>query len=179
MASLQLVTVLIIVVAKNELRPFITEVDSRYCGVGLMNRLGNKGGCSVRFRFHDSYFCFVSSHLAAFASNCDRRNQDFTEICKKLLFDQQIDKKVEYLHHSWNSGGDEGVAFLDRNGLTNDWSKQASIFHADHVIWLGDLNYRVNLTRAEVNAKLNQDEYQDLLEYDQVIYIYIFKKKEK
>ncbi|KAI9307306.1 Endonuclease/exonuclease/phosphatase [Cunninghamella echinulata] len=167
-ASLQLVTVLIIIVARTEHQPFITEVDTRYCGVGIMNRLGNKGGCSVRFRFHDSYFCFVASHLAAFVSNCDRRNQDFTEICKKILFNHQIDKKTEYVHHSWNSGGDEGVTFLDRNGVTNDWSKQASIFHADHVIWLGDLNYRVNLTRTEVNAKLNQDEYQDLLEYDQL-----------
>ncbi|KAI8339909.1 Endonuclease/exonuclease/phosphatase [Chlamydoabsidia padenii] len=167
-ASLQLVTMLIIVIAKTEHQPFISEVESRNCGVGLMNMMGNKGGCSVRFRYHDSYFCFVTSHLAAFVANSERRNQDFTEIAKRLVFTQQSDKLTEYVSHSWNSGGDEGVAYLEHKGVTYDWETQASIFHADHVIWMGDLNYRINMAEPEIKMKLTQGLQQELLEYDQL-----------
>jgi phosphatidylinositol-bisphosphatase len=122
---------LIIVIAKTEHQPYVSEVESRNCGVGLMNMMGNKGGCSVRFRYHDSYFCFVTSHLAAFVANSERRNQDFAEIAKRLNFPQQLDKLTEYVSHSWNSGGDEGVAYLEHKGVTYDWATQASIFHAE------------------------------------------------
>ncbi|KAI8090017.1 Endonuclease/exonuclease/phosphatase [Halteromyces radiatus] len=167
-ASLQLVTILIIVIAKKSHQPYISEVESRYCGVGLMNMMGNKGGCAVRFRFHDSYFCFVTSHLAAFVANSERRNQDFTEISKRLMFTQQADKLTEYVTHSWNSGGDEGVAYLEHKGVTNDWSAEASIFHADHLIWMGDLNYRINMAESEIKIKLNQGHLEELLDYDQL-----------
>ncbi|ORZ22421.1 Endonuclease/exonuclease/phosphatase [Absidia repens] len=166
--SLQLVTMLIIVIAKIDHQQYISEIETRNCGVGLMNMMGNKGGCAVRFRFHDSYFCFVTSHLAAFVANSERRNQDFTEIAKRLVFTQRSDKLTGYVSHSWNSGGDEGVAYIEHKGGVYDWTTQASIFHADHVIWMGDLNYRVNMAEPDIKAKLNQNKQQELLDYDQL-----------
>lgn len=37
-----------------------------------------------------------------------------------------------------------------------------------HVIWMGDLNYRINMAEPEIKMKLNQGRQHELLEYDQV-----------
>ncbi|KAL0088223.1 Endonuclease/exonuclease/phosphatase [Phycomyces blakesleeanus] len=166
-ASQQLVTMLLIVIAKKEHSQDICEVETNYTGVGLMNMMGNKGGVAVRLRYHDSYFCFITSHLAAFVDKVEKRNQDFTSIAKRLVFRNYPDDILAYLNFSWNSGGDEGVSFLESNGVSRKWTKDASIFHADHLIWLGDLNYRVNLSEAEIKMRLQQGELDYLLEYDQ------------
>lgn len=127
--SKQLVTMLLIVIAKKIHNPFISEVMSTYAGVGIMNLMGNKGGVSVRLRFHDSYLCFVTSHLAAFADKTEKRNQDFTEIAKRLYFPNRPDPLTEYVCYSWNNGGDEGVTFMENNNVVRDWKTEASIFH--------------------------------------------------
>ncbi|OBZ82545.1 Type II inositol 1,4,5-trisphosphate 5-phosphatase [Choanephora cucurbitarum] len=166
--SKQLVTMLLIVIAKKSHRPFVSEVSSTYAGVGLMNMMGNKGGVAVRFRFHDSYLCFVTSHLAAFTDKTEKRNQDFTELTKRLVFPQSHDPLTHYVFHTWNDGGDEGVSFLETNQVIRDWSMDASIFHNDFLIWCGDLNYRVNLNEAIIKNWLRQGRLDILLAYDQL-----------
>ncbi|KAI8638810.1 Endonuclease/exonuclease/phosphatase [Parasitella parasitica] len=166
--SKQLVTMLMIVIAKNDHRPFISQVSSTYAGVGLMNMMGNKGGISVRLRFHDSYLCFVTSHLAAFTEKTEKRNQDFAEISKRLVFPQKPDRLTEYVYYSWNDGGDEGVSFLEAKNGTRDWKTEASIFHNDFLVWCGDLNYRVNLNEAAIKNWLRQDRLDVLLDFDQL-----------
>ncbi|KAI7898816.1 Endonuclease/exonuclease/phosphatase [Cokeromyces recurvatus] len=166
--SKQLVTMLIVIIAKKKHKPFISEVTSTYAGVGLMNMMGNKGGISVRFRFYDSYLCFVTSHLAAFTDRTEKRNQDFTEITKRLVFPYQHDPITEYISYSWNDGGDEGVSFLESNNVIRNWSTDASIFHNDFLIWCGDLNYRINLNEAIIKNYIRQDKLDVLLDYDQL-----------
>ncbi|KAG2196876.1 hypothetical protein INT46_006055 [Mucor plumbeus] len=166
--SKQLVTMLMIVIAKKNHRPFISEATSTYAGVGLMNLMGNKGGISVRLRFHDSYLCFVTSHLAAFTDKTEKRNQDFTELSKRMVFPQRPDPLTKYVSYSWNDGGDEGVSFVEANNVLRDWATEASIFHNDFLIWCGDLNYRVNLNEAVIKNWLRQDRLDVLLDYDQL-----------
>ncbi|GAB5588489.1 hypothetical protein Unana1_03389 [Umbelopsis nana] len=168
LASQQLVSMLIIVLVKESLAPHISEVSTTYTGVGLMGIMGNKGCVSVRFRLYDSYLCAVSSHLAAFMNQVERRNQDYAEICKRLAFPNVLDESTSYATSLWNDGGDEGVIFIESNGVTRDWSQQNSIFHSDHLIWVGDLNYRINLTEAEVKAALRKRDLKSLIEYDQL-----------
>ncbi|KAI8877745.1 DNase I-like protein [Backusella circina FSU 941] len=166
--SLQLVTMLLIVISKRAHQPHISEVSKTYAGVGLMNMMGNKGGIAIRLRFHDSYLCFVTSHLAAFTDNIERRNQDFTELSKRLLFNHNYTEKTSYISFSWNDGGDEGVTFLENNNVVKDWRRNASVFHNDFLVWCGDLNYRINLGEGVVKDLLNQGKMDLLLKYDQL-----------
>lgn len=92
---------------------------------------GNKGCVTVRFRLYDSYLCAVSSHLAAFMNQVERRNQDYAEICKRLAFPNVPDESTSYATSLWNDGGDEGVSFIESSGVTRDWSQQNSIFHSE------------------------------------------------
>ncbi|KAG1103661.1 hypothetical protein G6F39_001752 [Rhizopus arrhizus] len=166
--SKQLVTMLLIVVAKKSHKSFISETQVTWAGVGLMNMMGNKGGIAVRFRFHDSYLCFVTSHLAAFTDKTEKRNQDFTELSKRLLFTHVPDHLTDYVSYFWNNGGDEGVTFLENNNVIRDWRVEASIYHSDFLIWCGDLNYRVNLHESVIKNWLRQDRLDVLLDYDQL-----------
>ncbi|KAF7729407.1 hypothetical protein EC973_004386 [Apophysomyces ossiformis] len=167
-ASKQLVTMLLIVIGKTCHKAHISEVSTCYAGVGLMNMMGNKGGIGARFRFRDSYLCFITSHLAAFQDKVEKRNQDFAEISKRLVFPHRVDSRLDYVNYSWNDGGDEGVSFLENNEVIRDWTREASIFHADHLVWLGDLNYRINLPEPEIKTRLRQGQLDLLLEYDQL-----------
>ncbi|CDH48521.1 domain-containing protein [Lichtheimia corymbifera JMRC:FSU:9682] len=167
-ATQQLVTILIVVIAKKKHQRFITDVDTAYVGVGLMNMMGNKGGVGIRFRFHDSYLCFVGCHLAAFTDQVDRRNQDFIEICKRLTFTQQPDPLIDYVKYSWSDADDEGMALLDDQGVARDWSLEGSVFHCDHLIWLGDLNYRINFSEPEIKSCLRKGQLDTLIVADQL-----------
>ncbi|CEG64842.1 hypothetical protein RMATCC62417_01751 [Rhizopus microsporus] len=167
-ASKQLVTMLLIVITKKTNKPFISETQITWAGVGLMNMMGNKGGIAVRLRFHDSYLCFVTSHLAAFTDKTEKRNQDFTELSKRLIFAHQPDQLTSYVSYFWNNGGDEGVSFVENNNVIRDWRVEASIYHSDFLIWCGDLNYRVNLSESVIKSWLRQDRLNVLLEYDQL-----------
>ncbi|KAI9267122.1 Endonuclease/exonuclease/phosphatase [Helicostylum pulchrum] len=165
--SKQLVTMLLIVIAKKRHRQFISEVSSTCVGVGLMS-MGNKGGIAVRLKFHDSYLCFVTSHLAAFTDKIEKRNLDFAEIAKRLSFPHRQDPLTKYVFYSWNNGGDEGVSFLDYHNVKKEWKSEASIFHNDFLVWCGDLNYRVNLHETTVKNMLRDNKLDELLDYDQL-----------
>lgn len=58
-------------------------------GIGIMGHGGNKGAVAVRFRVHDTSFCFVCTHLAAHRNNVEGRNKDVEAILQKLHFSPQ------------------------------------------------------------------------------------------
>jgi inositol polyphosphate 5-phosphatase INPP5B/F len=78
---------------------------------------GNKGGVGLRFKFRDTTFCFVVSHLAAFDNMLDKRNADYLEITRRLQF--PIDAPV--------------LSSMEEEQLV---SVSASIFESDVLIWL-------------------------------------------
>jgi hypothetical protein len=47
---------------------------------------GNKGGVAIRFLLHSTSLCFVCSHFAAHQTKVVERNQDFADICKRIVF---------------------------------------------------------------------------------------------
>ncbi|KAJ3096079.1 hypothetical protein HDU97_006225 [Phlyctochytrium planicorne] len=99
-ASKQLVGMLVVVYLSESHAGRISEISCEAVGTGLLGMMGNKGAVGCRVRFYDSYLTFINSHLAADTNQVDRRNQDFSEICRRLQFPFNPPAAVSPLHPS-------------------------------------------------------------------------------
>ncbi|EOA13320.1 hypothetical protein CARUB_v10026355mg [Capsella rubella] len=143
-ASKQMVGLFLSVWARKELIPHISHLRLDSVGRGIMGRLGNKGCIAISMSLHQTSFCFVCSHLASGEKEGDelRRNADVAEILKHTQFPK--------LTKSPNCRAPERIVDHDR------------------VLWLGDLNYRVALTYEETRVLLEDNDWDTLLERDQL-----------
>ncbi|TBU57913.1 DNase I-like protein [Dichomitus squalens] len=159
LASKQLVGMLLVIIIKKRLRPNFTDVRTASVGAGIMGIMGNKGATAIRVSFTPSpsppassgsesrptALAFVNAHLAAFDEMYEKRNVDFHDLCKRLVFDYA------------NSGDDIAS--------TGSWYTPAAvplgIFDADALFWLVNLNYRLLLPDADVRSLLADYELRD------------------
>ncbi|CAG8558669.1 3518_t:CDS:10 [Funneliformis caledonium] len=182
--SKQLIGMLLIVLVKKVHAPYVKEIKSDCVGVGLMGMMGNKGGVAIRFRFYDSYLCFVNCHLAADPNGLERRNQDYLDICQRITFPINMSEGYSSLYgwvgdyippYAKNAvAGMGGMVGISGNTSTapNDNKVGAGqvmpIFDNDHLIWMGDLNYRIDmLSEPEVKSMLEGNKTKLLLKFDQ------------
>lgn len=139
----QLCGVVLYVFHKQTLSQYIKEVGFQDCRVGAMSgTLANKGGVAYRMKIYDTTLCFVVSHLAAHQQFVERRNQDWSEISKM---------KISYFNSS------------------NNTTTSTSILSHDVVIWMGDLNYRINMEDSVVRRCIKSKNYMELSKHDQLI----------
>jgi hypothetical protein len=129
------IKLLLFVHRKHRTRIGKTESTSEATGIG--NVVGNKGAVAVKLVLDDTTFCFVSSHLAAHEGTkfLQQRNADVEEIMRNL----------------------------ERTGPTKT-SALPSIHQFSHIVWMGDLNYRLDLERGLPKAiLLSHEEKWDLV----------------
>ncbi|KAJ8899905.1 hypothetical protein K2173_019608 [Erythroxylum novogranatense] len=145
-ASKQMVGLFLCVWVRADLCKYISNLKVSCVGRGIMGYLGNKGSVSVSMTLHQTTFCFVCTHLTSGEKEGDevRRNSDVTEILRKTRFS-----------HSCTTSPKR---FLP----------PGSILEHDKIVWLGDLNYRLASGCTETNELLNNNDWEALLEKDQL-----------
>lgn len=82
----RLVGMMLVLFVDESLASEVHDVEAHWVGTGILGKMGNKGAVAVRLRLHASTLCFVNCHLAAHLEECQRRNQDFADICARLAF---------------------------------------------------------------------------------------------
>lgn len=152
------------------------NVETAGVGVGIWN-MGNKGAAAVRFSYLDTSnhsvarteFTFVSAHLCAFEEEVLRRNEDWKNIVRGLVFSST----KQTASHRLSRGEDE-------RPLLSVSPAHASIYKpTSHLFVAGDLNYRTSIRRPAHDDHLitfpqpNQPEssskhYSKLFENDQL-----------
>lgn len=144
-ASKQMVGIFLCVWVRADLYQHISSLKTSCVGTGIMGYLGNKGSVSISMTLYQTTFCFVCSHLASGEKDGDafRRNSDVMEILKKTRFShpcKMLGKPV----------------------------RPDCILDHDKIIWLGDLNYRLAFVCGETYKLLEKNDWQALLEKDQL-----------
>ncbi|CAN1235248.1 Type IV inositol polyphosphate 5-phosphatase 3 [Linum perenne] len=139
--SKQMVGVFITVWVRRHLRKHIQNVKVSTVGVGVMGYIGNKGSVSVSMSVYQTPLCFICTHLTSGEKEGDeiKRNADVHEIHKRTNF--------------------RSVAAV---GLPK------SISDHERIVWLGDLNYRINLSYEKTRELIADKQFSALAEYDQI-----------
>ncbi|KAI4331718.1 hypothetical protein MLD38_029874 [Melastoma candidum] len=141
-ASKQMVGLFLCLWVREDLMQYVSGVRVSCVGTGIMGYLGNKGSVSMSMTLHRTSFCFVCTHLASGDKEGDkvRRNSDVAEILRRTKFPASSRLRFQ----------------------------PESILHHDKIIWLGDLNYRLVSTRDDTNELLQRNNWQALLQKDQL-----------
>ncbi|BFU25746.1 inositol polyphosphate 5-phosphatase, putative [Entamoeba histolytica HM-1:IMSS-B] len=139
----QLCGVVLYVFFNTKIQNEISEVGFENIRVGAMSgALANKGGVAYRMKVYDSTICFVVSHLAAHQEFWNKRNEDWAEISKMK------------------------ISYYDNISRCN---KKVNLLQHDIVIWMGDLNYRIEMSDNEVRKNMIKKDYIELAKNDQLL----------
>jgi hypothetical protein len=143
----------------------IRDLETGAVGVGVAE-MGNKGAVGARFTYHrgDSYteLAVVAAHLAAMENEVARRNEDWKNIVRGLVF---------------ASTHQDGTATLGgaERPLLSISAQDGSIYKStSHLFLAGDLNYRTSTTKPSPTDHISSFPQPDhpsmapLLEKDQL-----------
>ncbi|KAE8683403.1 Type I inositol 1,4,5-trisphosphate 5-phosphatase 1 [Hibiscus syriacus] len=140
--SKQMVGIFLTIWVRKSLRRHIQNLKVSTVGVGVMGYIGNKGSVSVSMSMYQTLFCFICTHLTSGEKDGDehKRNSDVHEILRRTHF------------HSRSAIG------LPKR-----------IQDHERIIWLGDLNYRLNLSYDKARELIAKREWSELTARDQLV----------
>ena len=88
-----LVGVLTLIFAKENIRDRITKVDADIVKTGLAGKLGNKGGVIIKLYVDDSSFAFTNVHLESGATSNNMRLMNLIDIHQKAFQEEGVGKR--------------------------------------------------------------------------------------
>lgn len=126
-------------------KDWVKGYDHDYVPAGLAGgRIGNKGGIGMSLNMAGHRFLFINSHLAAHAHRVEARIANIAKIKSELHLD----------------------CFLPDS---DPRAKQKDITDRyDTVFWMGDLNFRLDISRLHADWLVSRKEYAQALEFDQL-----------
>lgn len=139
--SKQMVGVFLTIWVRRSLRKHIQNVKVSTVGVGAMGYIGNKGSIAVSMSIYQTQFCFICCHLTSGEKDGDeqKRNADVQEIHRRTIFNP-----------------------VSRAGTPK------TIYDHERIFWLGDLNYRINLSYERTHEFISNHDWNGLFEKDQL-----------
>ncbi|KAJ1727258.1 hypothetical protein LPJ61_004672 [Coemansia biformis] len=158
-ASKQLIGMFIMVYVRKDVEQHVSGVQMTSIGCGIMGMVGNKGAVAVRMAYMDTPLCFVCAHLAHDVAAVDKRNAQFHDLCKRMLF--AADEA-----HAANPLMPHDVAGKYGGGAARD--QMLTMYDHSYVVWLGDLNYRLAIDTGDMADVLARGEHTALLGLDQL-----------
>lgn len=140
--SKQMVGIFLTIWVRRNLRRHIQNLNVSTVGVGAMGYIGNKGSISVSMSIYQTLFCVVCTHLTSGERDTDlvKRNADVHEILRRTHFNSHT-----------------GIGLPKK------------ILDHERIIWLGDLNYRINLSYEKTKELILKKEWSKLIDSDQLI----------
>lgn len=135
--------VAIMVFVREDVLPKLEWLQTAGVGVGMQG-MGNKGSAAVRigYRTGDDIlsFTFVSAHLAPMEDALQRRNQDYENIVKGLVFQSESSGKLLARDEQ-----EEDAPLLE--GLPESSPFASGMYATSYLFVGGDLNYRTSTTK--------------------------------
>ncbi|XP_062182540.1 type IV inositol polyphosphate 5-phosphatase 3-like [Phragmites australis] len=140
-ASKQMVGIFLTIWVRRGLRKCVQNLKVSTVGVGAMGYIGNKGAVSVSMSIYQTMFCFVCTHLAAGEKPGDvqKRNADVQEIHRRTRF-----------------------------AAPGDLQLPRDIYDHERIFWLGDLNYRLDVSYEKAHELISAMDWSQLAEKDQL-----------
>jgi len=174
LASQTLQAAHLIVFVHKALVPFLSDLRSAAVPCGLLrNSLGNKGGIGIAFRVLDTRFLFVSAHLAAGQRSAKLRHADYHRISRGLVKrfggqgnggdDDDYERDSEHSDDDIEEGDDPKGA-----GPEERLEQSPLLQSFDHVVFCGDLNFRIDGSRGLIDLLLHNNMHRVLLANDQL-----------
>ncbi|KAK3160548.1 hypothetical protein QOZ80_1BG0061060 [Eleusine coracana subsp. coracana] len=139
--SKQMVGVFLTVWVRRGIRKCVQNLKVSTVGVGAMGYIGNKGAVSVSMSVYQTMFCFVCAHLASGEKPGDvhKRNADVQEIHRRTRF-----------------------------FTPGDLQLPKDIYDHERIFWLGDLNYRLDVSYQKAHQLISTKDWSQLAEMDQL-----------
>ncbi|KAL8166927.1 hypothetical protein V2J09_008426 [Rumex salicifolius] len=149
--SKQMVGVFITIWVRKGLRKHVKNLKVSTVGVGVMGYIGNKvqyilfalqcslGSISVSMSIYQTLFCFICTHLTSGEKDGDE--------LKRNADVYEIQRRTR---------------FCQKDGLPQN------IHDHERIIWLGDLNYRINLPYQKTRELISKQDWTKLVERDQL-----------
>jgi hypothetical protein len=151
----------LLVFVQSSLLPLVRDVHHDEVRVGLRGMAGNKGACGVRFQLCSSLVECLACHLAAGEGQkaAEQRNQDFFSV-RSMMFSSlpRVASSSSHLQVPLNSRALFFPCIADRS------------CYVTMQLWLGDFNYRLEMSLPEALAELSQYGGARLLQQDQLSY---------
>ncbi|KAM3350465.1 hypothetical protein ACQJBY_022927 [Aegilops geniculata] len=137
--SKQMVGVFLTIWVRRSLRKRIQNVKVSTVGVGAMGYIGNKGSIAVSMSIYQTHFCFLCCHLTSGEKEGD---------------EQKRNADVQEIHR--------------RTVFNSRVSTPKTIYDHERIFWLGDLNYRINLSYEKTHEFISNHDWNGLFEKDQL-----------
>ena len=176
LASCHMVGLWIGVFARESLIPYISNINTSTIACGAGGVLGNKGAVCIQLNLHGTRMCFTCAHLAASQNSVSKRNEDYSTIMSRCVFEKDQFSKValyknECLKSISSARTKEKLDKIRKQMMQknvrvyplaiSDIFRKLSVEEHDIIFFFGDLNYRINENNRSLD-KIYELLHQDL-----------------